>query len=139
MDLINPYAIVLAALSALVTGFIWYNPKVFGTAWMHAAGMTKEKLKAGNMVKIFGLAVLFAFMLALAMPSIVIHQMGAHSLVQGELVHCQNMMPFWRFMGMLLEPLSMAFFMVLWQASLLPCLFWVPMPYLNIEVLSIFL
>jgi hypothetical protein len=31
------------------------------------------------------LALLFAFLLASAMPAIVVHQMGAHSLVQGEL------------------------------------------------------
>lgn len=85
MGFINPYAIIVAALSTLVTGSIWYNPKVFGTAWMHASGLTEAKLKTGNMVKIFGLALLFAFLLASAMPAIVVHQMGAHSLVQGEL------------------------------------------------------
>ena len=85
MDFINPYAIVLAALSAMVVGFVWYNPKVFGTAWMHAAGMTEAQLKTGNMFKIFGLALLFAFMLAFIMPAIVVHQMGVYSLTQGEL------------------------------------------------------
>jgi len=85
MDFINPIAIVLAALSAMVVGFIWYNPKVFGTAWMHAAGMTEAQLKTGNMFKIFGLALLFAFMLAASMPNLVVHQMGVYSLVQGEL------------------------------------------------------
>lgn len=85
MDFINPIAIVLAALSAMIVGFVWYNPKVFGTAWMQAAGMTEAQLKTGNMFKIFGLALLFAFMLAAAMPSIVVHQMGVHSLAIGEL------------------------------------------------------
>lgn len=85
MELINPYAIVAAALSTMVIGSIWYNPKVFGTAWMQASGMSEAQLKTGNMFKIFGLALFFAFLLAFAMPSIVIHQMGAHSLVQGEL------------------------------------------------------
>ena len=84
MDLLNPLAIVVAAVSALVVGFIWYNPKVFGTAWMQAAGMTDEQIKGGNMLKIFSLALLFAFLLALAMPSLVIHQMGAFGLVGGD-------------------------------------------------------
>jgi hypothetical protein len=51
MDFINPYAIIVAALSTLVTGSIWYNPKVFGTAWMHASGLTEAKLKTGNMLR----------------------------------------------------------------------------------------
>ncbi|WP_111308718.1 DUF1761 domain-containing protein [Confluentibacter sediminis] len=85
MDFINPMAIIVAALMPLVVGFIWYNPKVFGTVWMHAAGLTEEKLKTGNMFKIFGLAIVFAFILASAMPAIVVHQMGVYSLAQGEL------------------------------------------------------
>ncbi len=68
MDLLNPIAIVVAAVSALVVGFIWYNPKVFGKAWMQAAGITDEQIKGGNMLKIFGLALLFAFLLATALP-----------------------------------------------------------------------
>lgn len=85
MDFLNPIAILLAAVSALVVGFIWYNPKVFGNAWMKAAGMTDEQIKGGNMAKIFGMALLFAFLLAMAMPAMVIHQMGVFSLAQGEL------------------------------------------------------
>ena len=61
MEYFNPIAMLVAAISALVVGFIWYNPKVFGNAWMKAAGVTDEQIKGGNMVKIFGLALLFAF------------------------------------------------------------------------------
>jgi hypothetical protein len=84
MEFLNPLAMLVAAISALVVGFIWYNPKVFGNAWMHAAGMTDEQVKGGNMAKIFGLALLFAFLLATALPGIVIHQMGVFSLVGGD-------------------------------------------------------
>ena len=61
MDYMNFPAILVAGISALVVGFIWYNPKVFGGAWMKAAGMTDEQVKGGNMAKIFGLALLFCF------------------------------------------------------------------------------
>lgn len=84
MELLNPIAMLVAAISALVVGFIWYNPKVFGNAWMQAAGMTDEQVKGGNMVKIFGLALIFAFLLATALPGIVIHQMGVFSLIGGD-------------------------------------------------------
>ena len=82
---INFLAILAAAVSALVVGFIWYNPKVFGTAWMQAADMTEEKIKSGNMAKIFIMALIFAFLLAMSIMPMVIHQMGAYSLAQGEL------------------------------------------------------
>ena len=48
-------AVLVAALSSFVVGFVWYNPKIFGTIWMNETGMTEEKAKQGNMAKIFGL------------------------------------------------------------------------------------
>jgi hypothetical protein len=79
----NLLAILVAALSSFVVGFIWYNPKVFGTIWMKEIGMTEEQAQKGNMLKIFGLTFVYAFMLAFIMPSIVIHQMGALSMIGG--------------------------------------------------------
>ncbi|MCU1411938.1 MAG: hypothetical protein JWR04_2645 [Rhodoglobus sp.] len=37
---INYIAVVLATLSSMVIGSIWYTPKVFGNYWMKAAGVT---------------------------------------------------------------------------------------------------
>lgn len=70
----NWFAILGAALIPMVFGFIWYNPKVFGTAWMKAAGMTEEKIRSGNMPVIFGVSFLFALMLSFSMTGIAIHQ-----------------------------------------------------------------
>ena len=70
---INFLAVLVAALSSFVVGFVWYNPKVFGTIWMNEVGMTEEKAKQGNMAKIFGLTFVFAFMLAFIMIPITIH------------------------------------------------------------------
>ena len=83
MELINFPAILIAALSSFVVGYVWYNPKVFGTIWMNEIGMTEEKAKQGNMAKIFGLTFVFAFMLAFMMPTLVIHQIGALQLASG--------------------------------------------------------
>ncbi|WP_242130994.1 DUF1761 domain-containing protein [Aestuariivivens marinum] len=82
---INFLAILVAAVSALVVGFIWYHPKVFGNTWMKAADITEEKMKGANMAKIFIMALIFAFLLAMSIMPMVIHQMGAHSLAKGEL------------------------------------------------------
>ena len=84
MDFLNITAILVAAVLALAIGFIWYHPKVFGIAWMHAAGLTESQLKGGNMAKIFIVSLLLAFMLAFAMPTLVIHQMDTLSLVGGD-------------------------------------------------------
>lgn len=80
----NIYAVLVAALSSFVVGFIWYNPKVFGTIWMNETGMTEEKAQKGNMAKIFGLTFVYSAMLAFIMPTIVIHQMGALGMIGGD-------------------------------------------------------
>ena len=84
MDFFNPIALLLAAISALVVGFVWYNPKVFGTIWMKEAGLTEENMKGVSMAKIFVLAFIFAFLLAMTMMQMSIHQTGALSLVGGD-------------------------------------------------------
>lgn len=60
---INWIALVVAAILPLVTGFLWYGP-LFGKAWMQASGMTEEKAKQMNPAKTYGLAVVFAFLIA---------------------------------------------------------------------------
>ena len=80
----NFYAVLAATFVTLLVGFVWYNPKVFGTIWMRESGMTDEKAKQGNMIKIFGLTIFYSFMMAFLLPSIVIHQMGAIGMVGGD-------------------------------------------------------
>lgn len=63
-----------AAVVPLLVGFIWYNRKTFGNAWMKASGMTEEKAKGMNMGIVFGLTYLFSFFVAFALQFIVIHQ-----------------------------------------------------------------
>lgn len=79
----NFLAVFVAAFSSLVVGFIWYNPKVFGTIWMREAGFTREQSEKGNMFKIFGLTFVYSLMIAFMMPALVIHQMGVLSLIGG--------------------------------------------------------
>ncbi|HBD27114.1 DUF1761 domain-containing protein [Flavobacterium sp.] len=86
---INFLAVLVAALSSFVVGFVWYNPKVFGTIWMNEIGMTEEKAKQGNMAKIFGLTFVFAFMLAFFMQPLTIHQFSVMGLVGGDVAHAE--------------------------------------------------
>ena len=61
---INWLALVAASILPMVVGFIWYNPKVFGKAWMAETGMTEEKAKQMNPAKTYGLALVMAFLIA---------------------------------------------------------------------------
>ena len=41
---VNYLAVVVATVVALVIGFIWYSPRVFGTRWMTYLGTTQAQL-----------------------------------------------------------------------------------------------
>ena len=79
----NFYAVLVSALVTLLVGFVWYNPKVFGTIWMNETGMTEEKAKQSNMLKVFGLTIFYSFLVAFLMPALVIHQMGVLGIFEG--------------------------------------------------------
>ena len=80
----NFYAILAATLVSLVVGFVWYNPKVFGTIWMQETGMTDEKAQKGNMLKIFGLTIVYSFLISFMLSGMVIHQVGALGMTGGD-------------------------------------------------------
>jgi hypothetical protein len=79
----NWYILPLAALIPMVVAMVWYNPKVFGNAWMKAAGMTEEKAKGANMFLVFGLSFLFSCMLSISLMPMTIHQMSFMSVFDG--------------------------------------------------------
>lgn len=81
---INFLILLAAAVVPLIIGFIWYNPKVFGTAWMKASGMTEEKAKGANMGLVFGLTFVFSFLIAFGLQFMVIHQFSVFSVLQSE-------------------------------------------------------
>ncbi|MBL0310595.1 MAG: DUF1761 domain-containing protein [Bacteroidetes bacterium] len=73
-----------SALIPLALGFIWYNPKVFGKAWMKSAGMTDDTMKGANMILIFALTYVFSFFLAMGVNFMVIHQWHLFSMVMND-------------------------------------------------------
>ena len=81
---INMWAFPAAALIPLVIGSIWYNPKVFGAAWLKASGLTDEQARGGNMALIFGLSYVFALLLSLALFGMVVHQGAVKSMFYSE-------------------------------------------------------
>jgi hypothetical protein len=55
--------VLVAALSSFVLGGLWYGP-LFAKPWQRLAGLTDDRLKAGNPAKIFGLSYVLAFVQA---------------------------------------------------------------------------
>ena len=76
----NMLIVALAALVPLVIGFLYYSPKVFGNAWMKAAGVTMEQLEKGNKAVIFGSALVLSFLLSFFLFMLVVHQTDYYSL-----------------------------------------------------------
>lgn len=80
----NLLVVFLAALIPMLVGFIYYNPKLLETAWMKEAGMTEEKMKGGNMVKMLLLSFVCAFLFSAILFSFVVHQSAVYSLYASE-------------------------------------------------------
>lgn len=78
---INFLAVLVASLVPMIMGFIWYNPKTMGNAWMKEAGVDEEKMKGANMALIFGLSFVFSFILAFFLQPMVIHQFHFASML----------------------------------------------------------
>ncbi|MDX1407197.1 MAG: DUF1761 domain-containing protein [Saprospiraceae bacterium] len=64
MENVNWLSFIIAVLIPMIAGFIWYNPKVFGTAWMKSIGMTEEKAKEANMALVMGLSLVLSAFIA---------------------------------------------------------------------------
>jgi hypothetical protein len=76
--------VALAALVPIVVGFLYYNPKTFGNAWMKACGLTEEKLKGGNKALIFGTTLVLSFLLSFMLFMLVVHQTDYYSILVDE-------------------------------------------------------
>ena len=62
----NLLAVFVAALLGFAIGGIWYGP-LFGKAWMKASGMTEERVRAANPLKIYGLTFLLNLVAAFSL------------------------------------------------------------------------
>lgn len=58
---INWWAVIVATLSTMVVGSIWYTPKVFGTWWMKTA---KVQPDSGGAVYAIGITLVVSFISA---------------------------------------------------------------------------
>jgi hypothetical protein len=61
---INWLAVLAAAISTFALGGLWYSPALFGRAWMSVNQLSPADLAKSSMGKIFGLAFVFAVVMA---------------------------------------------------------------------------
>lgn len=64
MPEINLWAVLAATLLSFVAGGLWYSPLLFAKPWQREVGLSDEQLASGNMLRIFGLALVASFVAA---------------------------------------------------------------------------
>lgn len=91
---VNWLAVLVAGISALVMGGIWYSPALFGRVWMRENHVTIDDVRKSNKGRIFGwcfvLSLIIATNLGMLLADPVTHIDGAQSmrLVEGVLAGC---------------------------------------------------
>ena len=63
---INWLAVLVSAVSTFMLGGLWYGP-LLGRTWMRASGMTEERARQGNMVRVFGVSFLLQLVAAVVL------------------------------------------------------------------------
>lgn len=74
MIIANLWLALPIALIPLAVGFVYYGPMGFHKTWQKEAGLSDEQIAGGNMGKIFGLSLLYSFLVACFVPIFTIHQ-----------------------------------------------------------------
>ena len=101
MDIqVNYWAVVLAALSSMVVGSVWYMPAVFGNAWMKLSGAKMERnMKPGKMAWMYGSVFVASLLTAyiLAHVTFLSNSFLHHSFLQDALTSA-----FWLWLGLIL-------------------------------------
>ena len=65
MENVNILSVVIATLIPMIVGFIYYNPKVAGNAWMSSLGITEEDIRTkGKPAITYSIALIMSFLLA---------------------------------------------------------------------------
>ena len=70
---VNYLAVLIAAIAAMVVGFLWYSPMLFGKQWMKLKGYTAESMKKEQ--KEMGKWYAVSFVLALVTAYVLSHVM----------------------------------------------------------------
>lgn len=93
---VNWWAVVLATLSSMVIGWIWYSKSVFGKSWMKLVHKTDKDLeKAGWWPMVIALIASFVTAYILAHVTFLSHAFFNYSFMQSALTTA-----FWLWLGL---------------------------------------
>ncbi len=83
----NWITVIVCAIAAMVLGFAWYSPLLFGNMWMKLSGMTKEKIAKSKdkMPMIYGTQLLAAIVEAWVL-GMFIQFSGINGAINGAMV-----------------------------------------------------
>lgn len=93
---INWWGVILATLSTLVVGSVWYTKGVFGNSWMKLIGKTEKQLSEGGVRPII-ITVLVSFVTAYVVAHVAFlsHKFFNNSFLQDSLSTA-----FWLWLGL---------------------------------------
>lgn len=80
----NLMIIVASALIPMFLGMAWYNPALFGKAWLAEAGLTEDQMKANQKPLKFFLGFVCNVLLALGLFTASCHEFAVLGLVGGD-------------------------------------------------------
>lgn len=80
---LNWVAVVAAALSTMVIGFVWYMPQVFGTKWAETSGRSMSDMQ---MAPTGWIVVVIAALVSAWAVALVVRAVGAEGIVDGAIV-----------------------------------------------------
>lgn len=72
---VNFLAILVCAVAAMILGYAWYGPMLFGKRWMKEAGVSESQMKKANMMSMYVLMFVAALVEAYVL-SVVLGLMG---------------------------------------------------------------
>lgn len=93
--MINYVTLIVAAVAAMVVGFVWYSEGVFGKTWMKLSGITKKDMKKAQK-KGMGQTMLIAFIATLVTAYVLAY---AVKLMQATTYAAGAKVGFWAWLG----------------------------------------
>ena len=95
---VNLWGVLLAAVSSMVIGTIWYSPKVMGNEWMRLTKVSGEKMERGR-----NTSIIIAFLLSLLMAYVLAHvSYLSYKFFGGSFVSDSINTAFWLWLGIAL-------------------------------------
>lgn len=70
---VNYLAIIVSGVAAMIVGFLWYSPALFGKPWMKLMGFTEKSMEAAKkeMGKTYGISFLLALLMAYVLTHVI--------------------------------------------------------------------